>query len=51
MVVATAPELCPNCDFFPEKEDERNFCLCSGINAYFDKMQNTSYLMSTKFEI
>ena len=26
------------CDFFPEKEDERIFCLCSGIYAYFDKV-------------
>ena len=26
VIVATAPELCQKCDFFPEKEDERNFC-------------------------
>ena len=25
----------PNKVIFPEKEDERNFCLCSGIYAYF----------------
>ena len=37
--------------FFPEKEDDRNVCLCSEISFTFDKMQNTSPLMSTKFEI
>ena len=25
MIVATGPELCQKGDFFPEKEDERNF--------------------------
>ena len=35
VIVATAPELCQNKIFFPEKEDERIFCLCSGIYAYF----------------
>ena len=34
----------PKCDFFPEKEDERIFCLC-GIMLTFDKMQNTNHLM------
>ena len=35
MIVATVSELCQNVLFFPEEEDERNVCLCSGIHAYF----------------
>ena len=25
----------PNMIFFPEKEDESNFCLCTGIYVYY----------------
>ena len=37
--VSALPNFCGLCDmpkmFFPDKEDERNFYLCSGIYAYF----------------
>ena len=33
-IVAQAPELYQKM-IFPEKDDERMFCLCSGIYAYF----------------
>ena len=29
---------------FPEKEDERNFCSCSGIYAYFAVVQGKCHL-------
>ena len=35
VIVATAPELCQKMWLLSEKEDERKFCLCSGIYAYF----------------
>ena len=34
VIGTTAPELWRKCDFFPEKEDEKNIGLCSGIYAY-----------------
>ena len=41
----------PKCDFFPEKEDEGNFAYVLEFMLTFDKMQNTTSLMCTKFEI
>ena len=46
-----APEVCQKGDSFPAKEDERHFCLYSGIYPYFNKMQNTSPLMYTNIVI
>ena len=34
-IIDTAPGLCQK-GFFPIKEDERHFCLCFGIYAYFN---------------
>ena len=44
------------CVFPPKKEDERHFCLCSGIYAYIilctlEKMHNISTLMCKMFQI
>ena len=38
-------------DFFPEKEDEESFAYVLEFMPIFDRMQNTSPLMLTKFEI
>ena len=50
VIVTTVPELCQKCDFFPEKEDGRNFYVLEFMRT-LDKMQNTSPLMCTKLEI
>ena len=50
MIVATAPELCQKCDF-PEEGDEEIIAYVHEFMFTFDKIQNTSPLMCTKFEI
>ena len=50
VIVATAPELCQKCDFFPEKM-KGIFAYVLEIMLNFDKVQNANPLLRTKFEI
>ena len=50
MIVATALDLCQKSDFFPEKRMKEIFAYVLEFMLTFDKMQNTSPLMFTKFE-
>ena len=51
VIVATVPELCQECDFFLKKRMKEIFVYVLEFMLTFDKMQNTSPLMFTKFEI
>ena len=47
----TAPDLCQNCDFFLKKRMKEIFAYVLEFMLTFDKMENASPLMCTKFEI
>ena len=51
MIVVIAPELCQKCDFFLKKRMKEIFAYALEFMLTFDKMQTTSPLMYTKFEI
>ena len=50
-LLVEALELCQKCDFFPEKGMKEIFAYILEFMLTFHKMQNTSPLMCTKFEI
>ena len=51
MIVASAPDLCQNLDFFLKKRMKEIYASVLEFMLSFDKMQYNSHLMCTEFEI